>query len=234
MWLGEFQSQRGRFRKAGIKPWFLCHLSRSLVTTLTELSRHPSIRLSTSLYFCLPYYLHVSLYLTHYCMHTPIQMSVLFTLQFMLCCFPLYFYLAYHMRLTLAALCWSSWSGSRPELKYWGTWCGSCLCLWHCANSPREPLLATLPLYHPTSFQFVIRIYHHGEAPGYLFFLSSRDFIFFPNWFHFSSFRLSCPSLFFLCNFLSELILYFLFDTPFLLFLFLYFLFNYNFTSVFL
>jgi len=91
-------------------------------------------------------------------------------LHFIVCCVPLYFY----PRLSLAPnTALSSWLQEMVIVKWVtpGTQIlrhvrggGSCLCLWHCANNPGEPLLATLLVYHLTTSQFVIRIYHHTEG----------------------------------------------------------------------
>ena len=176
-----------------------------------------------------------SIRLTCYFTYTLIQMSVLFTLQVISS-------LAYHFSVTATAqsFCellysyrlpvgrnWSSWSGSRPELKYWGTWWWSCLCLWHCANSQEKPLLATLLFHRPTPFQFVIRIYHSTEPPRLLPFRVFKRQNSFPTGFTFFLFSFPVYISSFSAKFFQHLFYYF-FTLSFSLCLLLYVLLNFN------
>jgi hypothetical protein len=140
-------------------------------------------------------------------------MFLLFTFQFIVYCVPLYFYPRLSLAPKTALLSWLKemvivkWVTPRTQISRHVTRGGeSCLCLWHCANNPGEPLLATLLVYHLTTFQFVIRIYHHTEGYRLLPFhvLKRPDSL--SQLIRFLSFRLSCPSFSILYNFLPPLI----------------------------
>ena len=105
--LSELQSRPVFFGNRESSQDFLGLTSSSLVTTLTELSRHLSVCLSVQLSLISSSLLrHVSLYLTHKFRHTPFQMVLLFTFQVIVYCIPLYFYPRLSLAPNTALLSW--------------------------------------------------------------------------------------------------------------------------------